>query len=309
MRGFDIVRVWKVIRVDMLEQLNGAVKYMERNLRGEVDFEEAAKVACVTKDSFQRFFSYMTGMTATEYIRRRRLTLAGYDLQQGGGRVIDIALRYGYESADAFARAFFRQHGITPSEARKSSAPLKVYPPVSFHITVKGARKMDFRLIDMEETVVYGVSRKFDRQAYSTREALRGSMWSEEGEFIPGRLCEGCWNQPGNHAYDGIWYGVWQDGRYMIAREKECVKPGELEKLVIPGGKYAAFTTRRGGLAWEELPRLFEEIFEAWLPSSGYEMDGDTVIEVYHLWTDHEQRRKNRYYEVLLPVRPSPRKG
>ena len=292
----------KVKRMDMLKQLNAAMVYIEQNLCNDVHFDEAARIACVTRDSLMRFFSYMTGMTLHEYVRRRRLTLAACDLKQSTARVMDLSIKYGYESADAFSRAFAKQHGITPTAFRRFGGSLKVYPPVSFHIMIKGAREMDFRMLELPDTEVCGVAKPFDGQGYQTREELRHTMWADDAGDVPGQICEGRWNQPGNHAYDGIWYGIWQDGSYMIAREKADTKNGALEKRTIPAGTYAAFRTGCGGLAWEEFPKLFELIWDSWLPTSGYRQTQDMMIEVLHLWTDHDKRRKNRYYEVWLPV-------
>lgn len=288
--------------MDMLKQLDDAVAYIEQNLCGEICPGEAARIACITEDSFLRFFSYMTGMTLAEYVRCRRLTLAAYDLQQSRARVMDIAVKYGYAGADAFFRAFVRQHHVTPTQARKHIGTLKVYPPVSFRITIQGAKEMDFRMIDLDETVVYGISKEFDPEVYPTREALRSSMWSVEYDDVPGQICAGRWNEPENHAYDGVWYGIWRDGQYTIAREEAHTQNNRLEQHAIPAGQYAAFTTARGGLAWEELPKLFEQIFGSWLESSGYALRNDDIIEVYHLWTDHNLRKRGRYYEVWIPV-------
>ena len=288
--------------MDMLGQLNAAVDYIEAGLCEGFDLESAAALACVTKDSFLRFFSYMAGMTLPEYVRCRRLTLAAQELRGGNAKVIDLALQYGWASADAFTRAFVRQHGITPTAARNPQAALKIYPPISFCIMVKGANAMDFRMLTLAETELRGVARQFDGQGYRTREDLRHLMWSEECEDVPGQLCAGRWNQAGSHDYDGLWYGIWQDGQYRIARASEEVKDTALEKTVIPAGQYAAFRTERGGRAWEEFPKLFELIFDSWLPSSPYRQKGDLIIEVLHLWTDSELRGKNRYYEVWLPV-------
>ena len=91
--------------MDMLEQLNAAVMFIEANLCKEISMDEVAGIACVSKDSFVRFFSYMTGMTVKEYIRRRRLTLAAFDFQNSNSKVIDVASKYGWESADSFAKA------------------------------------------------------------------------------------------------------------------------------------------------------------------------------------------------------------
>lgn len=245
----------------------------------------------------------MTGMTLNEYVHRRRLSLAINDLKQSNENIICIALKYVYGSADAFSRAFKKQHGITPSDYRKFGGSAKVYPPVSFHIIIKGASEMNFRIIDVKETFVYGVSKKYDTQKYSTREALRHIMWDEKCDSIPEKVSNGKWNQPQNQALYGVWYGLWQDGKYMIAREKENTDNDNLEEATISEGKYAAFTTERGGLAWEELPKVFELIFDSWLPSSKYELRNSDIVEIYHLWTDYEKRKNNRYYEVWVPVK------
>lgn len=288
--------------MEMPESLNAAMRYIEDNLCGEIDSEKLARIACTGSDGFQRFFSYMTGMSLGEYVRKRRLTLAGFELQNGDARIIDVAVKYGYDSADSFARAFFRQHGLSPAAARKGGS-LRAFPPASFCIIIRGAKDMEYRLIDVPEMVILGISREFDGQEFATREALRGSMWDEKCANVPGQLCEGRWNESGNHAYDGEWYGLWRGGRYMIGREREMVKDAGLEAQTIAPGRYAAFSTKQGAAAWEALPELFELIFGSWLPDSGYELRNDDIIEVYHLWTDAERRRRERYYEVWIPVK------
>ena len=310
--------------MNTLKQLNAAVEYIEANLCDEPNISTAAGIACVSADSFMRFFSYMTGMTVTGYIRRRRLTLAADELRVSDMPIVDIAIKYGYDSAAAFSRAFMKQHGVTPSDFRKYGASIKLYPPVSFHMSVKGAKAMDFRIIDSTEIELYGISRQYDGEGYSSREELRHLMWSYELDDIPGQLCPGHWNEPENTAYDGRWYGIWRDGRYMIAREVGDVTHGsgtdsgtkaqstdgtnkkfpngELEAYTLPAGSYAVFKSERGGVAWEEFPKLFEAIFDSWLPNSVYRQKGELIIEVLHLWGDRDLRRRNRYYEVMIPI-------
>ena len=288
--------------MNMLKQLNAAIEYIEANLRAEFDLDTAAGIACLNADSFIRFFSYMTGMTLTEYVRRRRLTLAVQDLQHSKAPIVDIATKYAYSSAAAFSRAFAKQHGVTPSAYRKNGGSLKVYPPASFHIMIKGAKEMDFRIIEFEGTDVYGVSKQHEDMDYKNREELRHAMWAENCHDVPGQLCEGRWNQPGSTSYDGVWYGIWQDGKYMIARRRSDTKTDELEMRKLPAGTYAAFKTACGGLAWEEFPKLFESIFDSWLPASEYSHKYDLAIEMLHLWTDRDRRKEKRYYEVWIPV-------
>lgn len=288
--------------MDMLKQLNDAITYIESALCKAVDINKAAQIACVTKDSFMRFFSYMTGMSLNEYIRRRRLTLAADDLRNNNMRVLDIAVKYGWDSADAFTKAFIHQHSITPTQARDIHSTLKIYPPASFYIMIKGAKKMNFSIIELDETAVYGISKQFDREEYKTKEELRHIMWADNCDDVPGQICSGKWNEPGNNLYDGIWYGIWQNGKYMIAREADMANT-VLEKTVIPSGTYVAFATEPGGLAWEEFPKLNELVFDSWLPSSEYRQKSDLTIEVLHLWTDHSERNKKRFYELWIPVK------
>ncbi len=174
--------------MDMLGQWNAAIDYLESNMCAEIDLDTAARIACVTTDSFMRFFSYMTGMTLHEYVRRRRLTLAAQELRLSRVPLIDVAVKYGYDSAAAFSRAFSKQHGMTPSIFRKHGGLIKAYPPVSFHIMIKGVKEMNFQVIEREETLVYGIWQQYEGMGYKTREELRHTMWSADIEDVPGQL-------------------------------------------------------------------------------------------------------------------------
>jgi AraC family transcriptional regulator len=111
--------------MDSLKQMNQALTYIEENLAQEIDYKEVAKRALCSEYHFKRMFSFLAGVTLSEYIRRRRLTLAAFELKQDRVKVIDVAMKYGYHSPDSFARAFQQLHGITPSEARKSGLSLR----------------------------------------------------------------------------------------------------------------------------------------------------------------------------------------
>ena len=129
--------------MEWLDHLNEAVTYIEEQLTGEIDYDRAAQLACCSSYHFQRMFSYIAGVPLGEYIRRRRMSLAAVELQNGG-RVLDTALRYGYESPTAFNRAFQGVHGVTPSAARGEGVTLRAYPRLSFKLTVKGAEEMEY---------------------------------------------------------------------------------------------------------------------------------------------------------------------
>lgn len=290
--------------MDMIDRLNSAMARIEETLEESVDWNAAAKTACLDAAGFKRLFCYMTGMTPAEYVRRRRLTRAADDLRAGES-VIDTAMKYGWSSADAFSRAFRRWHGLAPDPWRKSGAAAIVCPPVSFALTVKGGKSMTMALANLPETTICGLSAPFDETLYPTREALRHALWADTCMDVPGRIC-GAWNQNGSSAMDGVWYGLWRGGRYLIAREEDRLRPdvGEpIERQILPAGLFAVFATERGARAWEALPALLHQILDCWLPSSGYERRGEDILERLHLWTDRERRNAERYYEICLPVR------
>lgn len=278
--------------MDVLKELNEASAYIEKHITDDIDINELARITMQSSDSFCRLFRCMVGMTINEYIRRRKLSCAIYELQNSSEKIIDIAMKYGFNSSDAFAKAFVKQHGVTPSDARNHIGSLKIYPPVSFEVNIKGAKEMDFKIKEVESFELYGLSKKFHCAA-GERFEQEHTMWSVDAEHYPERICEG---------YDGEWYGVWDNGSYAIARKEADVKYENLEKLVVPSGKYAVFTTEKGGYAGTELPKLHDMIFSSWLPSSNYKLRNDYIIEVYHLATDRAERRKNRYYEMWIPI-------
>jgi AraC family transcriptional regulator len=120
--------------LNTLERMNEVISYIEENITEEIDYEKAAEIACCPKNQFQRFFSYITEITLSEYIRRRRLTLSAFELQQNKLKVIDIAQKYGYDSHASFTRAFRDYHGISPTKARDKGTVFNIYPKLTFQI-------------------------------------------------------------------------------------------------------------------------------------------------------------------------------
>src|SRR5699024_1329947 len=118
--------------MDTLKAYNSALSYIEEHLEDEISIETAAKIACCSEHHFRRMFSYLSGISLTEYIRRRKLTRAAEDLRDKDAKVIDISVKYGYGSSDAFSRAFHAMHGISPSQAGESGVRLKAFPKMTF---------------------------------------------------------------------------------------------------------------------------------------------------------------------------------
>jgi AraC family transcriptional regulator len=276
--------------MDVLERLNGAVAYIETNLCGEIDLDELSRITCYTPDGFNRLFSYMTQTTLAEYTRKRRLTKAAYDLRDSDIKVIDVALKYGYESADAFAKAFVKQHRITPTKARDLSETIRAYPPVSFRILIKGAKDMEFKIIESDEIVLEGISKEFTGPA-SDRFEQEHIMWAEDHDDVRNKVSK---------AVPGIWYGIWNKGVYSIAKRQGEAEGKELENIIIPSGRYAVFMSDSGGFAGVVLPKMREQIFDSWLADSVYKQTEDYEVEVYHLFSTSEKPK--RHYEIWIPV-------
>jgi len=144
--------------MDWLDRMNAAINYIEDNLLEELNYERVASLACCSVYHFQRMFSFIVDVPLSEYVRRRRLTLAAFELQNSDIKIIDLSLKYGYESPVSFARAFQNIHGISPSSARDKGVKLKAYPRISFHITIKGDVEMNYRIENGNESKIFGKS-------------------------------------------------------------------------------------------------------------------------------------------------------
>lgn len=142
-----------------VDRMNGVINYIEAHLTDQIDPEEISRIMTCPYSVFQRSFAPITGMQLSEYIRRRRLSCAAYDLHNTGQRVLDIAVKYGYDSADAFAVAFKRMHGMTPQEARLPDASLKFYTRLNFIFMITGVNEMNYRVINKDAFDVLGIRR------------------------------------------------------------------------------------------------------------------------------------------------------
>lgn len=136
------------------ERLNNVFDYIEKHLTSDIDIDKLACIMYQSKESFLRTFSFIMNISVYEYIRKRRMTLAALELQNSTVKVIDLAMKYGYESPEAFTRAFKAIHGISPSAARKKGVKLSLYPRISFLNTVKGDIEMDYQMdVNTEQKV------------------------------------------------------------------------------------------------------------------------------------------------------------
>ena len=194
--------------MDIIKQLNNAIAYIEENLCNEIDTNRIAEIALCPYEKFKRFFCYMSDMSVNDYIRKRRLTLAAYDLLKGRERIIDLTVKYGYSSADSFTRAFAKQHGILPTEVSENT-PLKLYPPISFYVSIKGASELNFRITETDAINLRGISKEFTGTA-ADRFEQEHIMWSNQHDDVQNQVCA---------TVEGVWYGIWDKGNLLHSEE------------------------------------------------------------------------------------------
>ncbi len=282
--------------MEWLERLNLTVSYIEENLAGTVDYDNAAKIACCSTFHFQRMFSYIAGMHLSEYIRRRRMTAAAFDLQNSDVKVIDLALRYGYESPTSFTRAFQSVHGISPSAARIEGAILKAYPRIHFHIAIKGDAEMNyriekknsFRVVGVKEHMLLSVEKNFARVPQLWAETVQNGMFDV--------VCGLCNQDP--HGVLGV--STCMNGKdfdYYIACATDQPAPENTCEYKVPAATWAIFECV--GPMPQAIQELQKRIITEWLPTSGYEYADAPDIEVY---SQGDVTSPDYKSEVWLPV-------
>src|SRR5690625_462031 len=164
--------------MDGFKKMVDSIEHIENNLACDLPIEDIAAIACMSKFHFQRMFSMLTGYTVSEYIRNRRITVAAQELVHSKNKVIDVALKYGYETPESFMKAFRRIHGVSPSETRKYSKSLKAYPKLSFQIQLKGDVEMDYKIVEKEAFSVVGKSIRTSTKGGENHQRI-AEFWGE----------------------------------------------------------------------------------------------------------------------------------
>jgi len=282
--------------MDWLDCLNDAIKYIEEHLEDEIDIERVSKIACCSTYHFQRIFSYIADISLSEYIRRRRMSKAAVDIQNGNCKIIDIALKYGYDSPTAFNRAFHSIHGIAPSKAKKEGIVLRAYPPISFKITIKGDTEMNFRIEKKEAFKIVGIKEHYSRGIEESflKVPLFWGKAHQDG-IIP-KLCSLMNKDP--FGILGVCSSASsQDFDYYIAVATDKETPAGMEEFIIPEATWAIFECI--GAMPDAIQTLQKRIITEWLPTSGYEYANAPDIELYF---EGEQTAEDYKCEVWLPV-------
>lgn len=263
--------------MDMLRGFNQALDYIEDNLENQIDLKEVAKRAYSSEYHFKRLFSLLSGITISDYIRRRRLTVAAAELKKSDIKVIDAAVKYGYQSPDAFARAFQSFHGVTPSAARDNEQSLKTYPKMSFQLTIQGGVEMKYRIVEKEPFKIVGVkyevemadevlSPSYGEMMENISEATMtdlASMSEENGYGIVHATADYSENDTAQATFNQ-YIGAFSDD-----------ETDEYSTLKIGSYKWIVFEAEGD---WQQIEKTWMRIYTEWLPSASYELDSGPEI-------------------------------
>lgn len=279
--------------MDWVERLNQSIAYIEEHLTSEIDYKRLGQIACCSAYHYQRMFTYMAGITLSEYIRRRRMSLAAVDLQSKNEKIIDIAEKYGYRSPTAFNRAFQSIHGIAPSAVKQDGVSVKSFPPITFTIAVKGGEEMNYRIETKDAFRIIGISAPLHKELEQNFMAVP-KMWQEAAANGTIQKLAGMMDAPPMGLLGVSACHDDEQWKYFIA-VSSTKSHSEFEEYTVPASTWAIFP---GSGTNQSIQELEQRIITEWLPASGYEYANAPDMEVY-LNPDPQ----NAQYEVWIPVR------
>jgi len=261
--------------------------------------DDISVIACMSKFHFQRMFHMLTGYTVSEYIRNRRITVAAQELIYSGAKVIDVAMKFGYESPESFTKAFRKIHGISPSDAKKHRQTLKAYPKLSFQIQLKGDVEMNYRIEEKETFTVVGKGIRTSTIGGENNRNI-AAFWNESNQNgFAKELAKNC----GPLGLIGVCMDFDKEQEhltYFIGAEKNLEQiPSDWEERRIPAATWAIFPVH--GAMPDAMPKVWERIFSEWFPSTGYEHTGGPEMEVY--CSDADPSSEDYYSEIWIPIK------
>lgn len=295
--------------MDWITGIQNAINYIESHLTEPISYEEVAAQSFSSSYHFQRVFSILCGFTLGEYIRSRRLTLAGMELAEGKIKVIDAALKYGYESPDSFAKAFQKFHGILPSQARSSGSSLKSFSPLVLKISLEGGNMMKYRIEDKPAITITGLSNHFrgapsdryhqqhdfmvDGATRFIRFALRGMSENLSLEY-------GVVSSIHDTGFD-FTIGTQIPHFYNEHLEKTIGKDNAniLSIINIPSQKYLIVETEKSALCIQNHLEVRRQAVTDWIGGSKYELTDAPEITVFRY---DLANKNNSYIELWLPI-------
>ncbi|MEE0751234.1 AraC family transcriptional regulator [Frisingicoccus sp.] len=280
-----------------MEAIAAAIQYVEDHITDELTVDMVADHVNISSFYFQKGFAMLCGFTISEYIRNRRLALAGNDLATGDERIIDIAMKYGYDSPDSFARAFSRFHGVTPTAARKDRVMLKSFAPLKIKLTLEGGYLMDYRIEKKEAFTVIANAKVFP---YDGAKESVPQFWQEhyqtgKGKTVMGEYGINIDEKMGNDTFEYLIADSYTEGKKV---------PEGFVTRTIPELTWAVFPSV--GAMPDALQDVNTKIFTEWLPAlKEYEFAAGYCVEMYDDPTKYPKGTQDeKYYcEIWIPVK------
>ena len=277
--------------MEWIKTLNNAIDYIEDNITEDITCEDVAEQIYLSSFHFQRIFSLLTGISVGEYIRNRRLSLAGQELLTGNAKVIDVAFKYGYETPESFTKAFSRFHGVTPNEAKRQGTILKSYNRLILKIILEGGHSMEYKIVKKDAFEVVAKTRLFKAETSATEVPKFWSDYYNNG--LEQRVCGmmGICAQAKENQAEWI---------YGIGCERNYVKdiPEDFELLKVPAYTWAVFTCV--GAMPHAIQNMWKRVYEEWLPASNYELIQHYDIEFY---TEGDNSKPDYISEIWIPLK------
>lgn len=272
--------------------LNASIDFIEANITNEIDADELARIAQCSSFHYQRMFAYLSGVTLSEYIRRRRMSLAAADLFSTDMTVLQIGLKYGYSSPTSFNRAFQSVHGMSPSAARQEGASLTTYSPMQFAVSIRGVEKMNYRIEHKDPIRIVGKHVQLSANMEENYTIYRKAWEDAVADGSCDRLVEMVNGEP--NAILAATFIEGDAGTYWVAAPTDAPTPEGFDERTIPALTYAIFEGRN---VHGTMAKMFQDIMVDWLPNSGFTYAGGPDLEIY-LEPDPVQGK----YEIWIPV-------
>lgn len=260
------------------ENLNKVIDKIEENLTEKIDYKDLAKIVGTSSYTLQRIFSFLTGITLTEYIRKRRLSNAAEELLLTDIKIVDLALKYQYDSPISFSNSFKKMHGVSPQNLRKNNLSLKTFPKIEFKPTIDTIDELEYRVINLNEEKLYGITTGIIQENNS--KAIRDLFDKSRKEKILDFIISHC---DGKELYYGASIDVYDNELtnemqyYILGKEPRK----DFISIEIPKSTWACFKLKNK--EQKDILKLYNTIYTKWLPSSKYtEILNYPQLEIYY---------------------------